>query len=197
MDVFDAHGKRLYCTDEERKAFRDAAAKAQREVRTFCLVLCYTGCRITEALELAPGSIDLAARVIVFRNLKKRKDKKSYRAVPVPPALLDTLNLVHNLQMRQRQPGKDSLQALWPFSRTTAWRKVQEVMDAAGIEDGPHKCPLGLRHGFAVHAINTGVPLNMLSKWLGHSRIETTAIYANATGAEQYSMAARMWDGEA
>jgi len=116
--------------------------------------------------------------------------------VPVPSSLLDTLNLVHNLQMRQRQQGKDYLQTLWPFSRTTAWRKVQGVMDAAGIEDGPHKCPLGLRHGFAVHAINTGVPLNMLSKWLGHSRIETTAIYANATGAEQYSMAARMWDGE-
>ena len=43
----------------------------------------------------------------------------------------------------------------------------------------------------------TDVPLNMLSKWLGHSRIETTATYANATGAEQYSIAARMWEGEA
>jgi len=45
-----------------------------------------------------------------------------------------------------------------------------------------------------VHAINTGVPLNMLSKWLGHSRIETTAIYANAIGEEQYSIASRMWE---
>jgi hypothetical protein len=35
----------------------------------------------------------------------------------------------------------------------------------------------------------TDVPLNMLSKWPGHSRIETTAIYANATGAEQYGSA--------
>ena len=43
----------------------------------------------------------------------------------------------------------------------------------------------------------TDVPINMLSKWLGHSRIATTAIDANATGAEQYSIAARMWDGEA
>ena len=43
----------------------------------------------------------------------------------------------------------------------------------------------------------TDVPLNMLSEWLGHSRIETTAIYANATGAEQYSMAVRTREGEA
>jgi hypothetical protein len=47
------------------------------------------------ALELAPGSIDLAAKVIVFRNLKKHKNKKSFRAVPVPASLLDTLDLVH------------------------------------------------------------------------------------------------------
>ena len=70
-------------------------------------------------------------------------------------------------------------------------------MDTAGVADGPHKCPLGLRHGFAVHAVNRNVPLHTLSKWLGHSHIETTALYANAIGAEQYSIAARMWDGEA
>jgi len=56
--------------------------------------------------------------------------------------------------------------------------------------------PLGLRHGFAVHAVNRKVPLNMLAKWMGHSRIETTAIYANAIGAEQYSIASLMWEKE-
>jgi integrase/recombinase XerD len=33
----------------------------------------------------------------------------------------------------------------------------------------------------------------MLSKWMGHSILEITAIYANAVGAEQHAMAARMW----
>ena len=37
------------------------------------------------------------------------------------------------------------------------------------------------------------VPLNMLSKWMGHATLEVTAIYANALGAEEQGIAARMW----
>lgn len=32
----------------------------------------------------------------------------------------------------------------------------------------------------------------MLRQWMGHASIETTAIYANAVGAEQQAIAARM-----
>jgi len=49
-------------------------------------------------------------------------------------------------------------------------------MHTAGIADGPHKCPKGLRHGYGVHAIGSGVPLNMLSKWMGHASLEVTAM---------------------
>ena len=66
-------------------------------------------------------------------------------------------------------------------------------MVAAGVPDGPHRCPKGLRHGYGVHAIGSGVPLNMLSKWMGHASMEVTAIYANALGAEDQGIAARMW----
>ncbi len=38
-----------------------------------------------------------------------------------------------------------------------------------------------------------GVLLNMVSNWMGHSQMETTAIYANAVGEEQQTIAARMW----
>jgi len=84
-------------------------------------------------------------------------------------------------------------QPLWPCSRMTAWRQVTAVMQAADIPAGPHRSPKGLRHGFGVHAISSGVPLNMLSKWMGHATLEVTAIYANALGAEEQGIAARMW----
>ena len=51
---------------------------------------------------------------------------------------------------------------------------------AAGIPDGPHACPKGLRHGFGVQAVSRGIALNMVQKWLGHAQLTTTAIYANA-----------------
>src|SRR4051794_15880142 len=63
-----------------------------------------------------------------------------------------------------------------------AWRQVTAVMAAAGIPPGPHHTPKGLRHGFGIHAISSGVPLNMLCKWMGHASMEVTAIYANALG---------------
>ncbi len=61
MQLFDAEGRRLYCIEEERRAFLAAAAKAPREVRTFCGTLHATGCRISEALALTARQVDLTA----------------------------------------------------------------------------------------------------------------------------------------
>ena len=190
MQLFDAHGKRLYLTAEERAAFMAAARKAAPEVRTLCAVLHDTGCRESELLEATPERVDLTGGCIVFRTLKKRR-QGVYRAVPVPPATLDHLDLVHRVREAVRR-GKGQ-GPLWPWSRMTVWRRVREVLIAAGVPAGPHRCPKGLRHGYGVHAIGSGVPLNMLSKWMGHASMEVTAIYANALGAEEQGIAARMW----
>ncbi len=46
--------------------------------------------------------IDLSGRVVVFESLKKRR-RGVFRAVPVPPELLeDTLDLVHGIREAQR-----------------------------------------------------------------------------------------------
>jgi len=66
-------------------------------------------------------------------------------------------------------------------------------MIEAGIPDGPHRSPKGLRHGFGINAAVSGVPLNMLSKWIGHADIATTAAHADAMGPEEQDIASRMW----
>lgn len=58
---------------------------------------------------------------------------------------------------------------------------------------GPQATPKGLRHGFGVAAIQAGIPLNLLQRWLGHAQLTTTAICANAVGPEERNIAARMW----
>jgi integrase len=62
MQLYDAEGRRLYFTEDDRRAFIAAAAKAPREVRTFCGVLHATGCRISEALALTAQQIDLSGQ---------------------------------------------------------------------------------------------------------------------------------------
>lgn len=171
-------------------AFMAAADTLPREYRTLCYLLCMTGCRISEALALLSDRVDAKAKVIVFESLKKRK-LGVYRAVPVPPALIDMLELVHDLKRtRPRKPAP-----LWSIGRTRAWQIVKATMKAAKVK-GTHATPKGLRHGFGVHAVQSGVPLNLLQRWLGHAQLTTTAIYANAIGAEEWSIAARMWSGE-
>jgi integrase len=160
-------------------------------VRTFCYVLAHTGCRISEALQLAGERIDFDAGAIVFESLKKRK-RGVYRAVPVPPKVLDMLEMVHGLRDRKRGAKPARPAPLWPFGRTTAWKKVRAVLARAGVK-GPQATPKGLRHGFGVAAIQAGIPLNLLQRWLGHAQLTTIAIYANAVGPEERNIAARMW----
>jgi integrase len=91
MQLFDAEGRRLYFTEEERRAFMAAAAKALREVRTFCAVLHATGCRVSEALALTPRQIDLSGRVIVFESLKNVTDAGRPQGSALAGGLADAL----------------------------------------------------------------------------------------------------------
>ncbi len=193
-ELFNSTGKRLYLTDSEKKKFLAAADDEDRLVRSFCYVLAHTGCRISEALQLVGERIDFAAGAIVFESLKKRK-RGVYRAVPVPPAVLEMLAMVHGLKDKKKKAAarkEKSPPPLWDFGRTTAWKKVLAVMKAAGVK-GPQATPKGLRHGFGVAAIQAGIPLNLLQRWLGHAQLTTTAINANAVGPEERNIAARMW----
>ena len=178
-------------TAGEREAFLREAERADRLVRTLCMTLAYAGSRLSEALALTVDRVDLAAGVLVFETLKKRQ-AGIYRAVPVPPALLDALDLVHGIRELQARRGKGRGVRLWPWSRMTGWRAVHAVMAAADL-DGPQASPKGLRHGFGVAAVSAGIPLNLVQKWLGHAQLTTTAIYADATGAEEKDIARRMW----
>jgi integrase/recombinase XerD len=152
MNLYDIQGRRLYLTADERRAFIAAAATADRPVRTLCTVLHDTGCRISEALALTSESIDLSGRAVMFESLKKRR-RSIYRAVPVPPTLLDTLDMVHGIREAQKRGGQSD-RLLWSWARNTAWQHVKAVMADAGIPDGPHRSPKGLRHGYGVHAIS-------------------------------------------
>jgi integrase/recombinase XerD len=184
-------GGRKYLTTGERDAFLRAAEQTDRRVRTLCMTLAYAGCRLSEALALTVDRVDLAAGLLVLESLKKRR-RGVYRTVPVPPALLAALDLVHGIRELQGRRGKGEGIRLWPWSRMTGWRAVHAVMEAARL-DGPQASPKGLRHGFGVAAVSAGIPLNLVQKWLGHAQLSTTAIYADAVGEEEQNIAARMW----
>ena len=179
--LFDFSGHRKYLVATERRAFVQSALRQERLVANFCVTLAVTGARISEVLTLTRDRVDFGDRVIVLQTLKQR-GRVVYRAIPVPSWLLDQLGA----------EWTSNTQRLWPWGRTTAWKIVKRVMRDAGIAEVFCK-PKALRHAFAVEAGQQGVPLNIVQRWLGHARIETTSIYSAAIGPEERNLARRSW----
>ncbi len=201
-------GERLYVDEAERERFLAHSNQlANIQHRMLCHVLHWTGCRVTEALELTPRRINADKCVIRFRTIKKRKltkkgEKKAavFRDVPIPKTLAESLDIAFGLrQIRKCKKGLDL--PLWPvrdnpkkpMGRVTAWRIVKRVMEAAGIE-GPQATTKAFRHGFAVSMILGGMDYRLLQKRLGHERPETTAIYLQVTGSEAYDLQMGYWE---
>lgn len=161
-----------------------AASRRDAEIATFCRIMCETGCRISEALALCPHHIDHDAGMIVIESLKKKRTG-DFRAVPISPDLIR--------QLKALTASRSPSEPIWQWCRMTGYRRIKEIMSEAEIV-GPQASPKGLRHSFAVAAISSGVPLNLVQRWLGHADMATTAIYTYAVGDEERAIAKRMWD---
>jgi site-specific recombinase XerD len=168
----------------ERRAFLEAVRKEpDQSRRDFGLTLYYTGCRISEALKLPAERIDLIDKNFIFETLKRRK-QGIFRAVPV----LEVLAVSCAKSVADKRPSA----RVWMFSRTTGYRLIKRYMAEAGIT-GSMASPKGLRHGFAVICISNQIPLTIVQKWMGHARLETTAIYLEVSGEEERRLAERIW----
>jgi integrase len=183
--MYSLDGQRKYLTQSETRRFLEEARRSDLQTYAFCTLIAVTGCRISEALALTVDSLDFDSKIIVFECLKKRR-RHVFRSIPVPNDILKTLrSLIRAQRLR-------SGERLWTWSRMTGYRRIRDIMENIGV-DGPQASPKGLRHGFGVSAIQAGVPLNMVQRWLGHADMKTTAIYTSAIGPEERDIASRMW----
>jgi integrase len=137
-----------------------------------------------------PNGIDIDSGVANIEILKRRK-RGVVRQVPLPRDTLRELNRFFRLRILQSDPDL-AAERLWTWSGTTAWRRVKEVMAAAGI-CGAAAVPRGQRHSFGVNAFQSKVPPHLVQRWLDHASLRTTSIYGDVIGPEERAIAARMW----
>lgn len=180
--AYDSGGRRKYLTKAEGVQFLAIASRLAASRRLLCETIHFTGCRISETLNLVRGDIDTGQAVLSIRCLKKR-GKIVTRRVPVPPRLAKELCILAD----ESPDGR-----LWSFSRTTAWRIIKGVMSEAGIT-GIHATAKGLRHGFGVRGAMGKVPVNIIQRWMGHSDPNTTAIYLAVRDDEERELIKRTW----
>ena len=190
--LYDRAGRRKYLNVTERSHALRAMQNLPPEKALFALTLAWTGARVSEVLALTPASFQVDQQLVTIRTLKRRCF--AIREVPIPATLMAALESefgLINLQQKADTAGK----LLWRWHRSTAWRLVKSVTRTARIS-GPQSSPRGFRHGFGIGALRAKVPLNLVQRWLGHARMSTTAIYADASGPEELEFAARFWQSE-
>ena len=180
--AYDAEGRRKYLSAAEGRKFVQHAANLPKAEALFCLTIYYTGCRISEALALRRQDIDLEVKAILIRSLKKR-GKREIRRVPAPEFLIVGLSAI---------AGLNAHTPIWPFSRTTGWRIIKDVMKAAQIF-GIHATTKGLRHGFGVRGAMMQIPTSVIQNWMGHSDPSTTAIYLAVKDDEERELIKKTW----
>ena len=128
--------------------------------------------RVSEALALEVADLSLDAELPTIR-VRSGKGRKA-RVVPVHPELGAAFSTALAY-------GNVSEGRIIDVHRATAWRWVQKAVERAeqlgaiplGREVGTHT----FRHSYARHLLLNGIPINYLSRWLGHSSIQMTLIY--------------------
>lgn len=190
MTLHTAAGARKYLNVAERQRFAAVAATLPAEPRAFCLLLMWSGCRISEGLAVTPLAIDYEAGTVAFMTLKRRKTSV-VRQVPIPATLIEELTKVFNLREREQDAQLRGVR-LWRWSRSSAWRWVKVVMKRAALS-GSAAMPRGLRHTFGVAAFQN-VPPHIVQRWLGHASLRTTGIYGDVSGREEHLFAERIWE---
>jgi site-specific recombinase XerD len=135
------------------------------------------GLRVSEVAALKVDDIDSTRMLIRVEQGKGRKDRNAM----LSPQLLELLRLWWRAGKRRRVmlphgwlfPGRSSVE---PVSTRQLNRAVHEAAEAAGIRK--RVTPHTLRHSFATHLLEQDVDIRVIQVLLGHSKLDTTALYA-------------------
>ena len=144
------------------------------------------GLRVSEALALEVGDLSLDVEPPTIR-VRQGKGRKAH-IVPVHPELHSALTSA--LQFGNIGQEDKIVRA----SRSTADRWIRQAQARAqkdgAIAAGRRISNHTLRHSYARHLLMNGIPINFLSRWLGHSSIQTTLIYLELVPDPSGSLAA-------
>ena len=165
----------------------NAVIRAAEDPRAKLLMLTQwrAGLRVSEALALDVSDLSLDSDLPTIR-VRSGKGSKA-RVVPVHPELAAAFRMALSY-------GNVAEGRLVSAHRSTVWRWVQAAVERAeglgAIAPGRRVGTHTLRHSYARHLLMHGVPINYLSRWLGHSSIQTTLIYLELVPDPTGSLAA-------
>lgn len=162
---------RGFLTDEEIENLmeKDFGVPRLNLVRDIFIFSCFTGLAYIDVSHLTERNI------VVLDGKEWIMTKRQKTDVPSNILLLDIPKLII-----EKYKGQDSKGRLLPIlSNQKMNAYLKEIGDICGIEK---RLTYHLaRHSFATMLLSKGVPVESVSKMLGHTNIRTTQIYARIT----------------
>ena len=156
---------------EEQRLIKEAY-KDRSEHGLIIKTLLMTGARVSEFCSMRVQDLFFDEQMILINKAKGGKS----RYVPVLPDLMEELST---------HLGGRSTGYLFETNRHAAYspRRIQQIVKEHAIKARIEKrvYPHLLRHTVATFLLERGMPLEQIQKFLGHSKIETTQIYAESS----------------
>ena len=161
------------------EVFKDNHPAKPKRVRALIQLMRHSGLAIRDAVTLERGEIQHDPKKKICRIVTSRQKTGTHVSVPIPKEIADELISVLNGNPRYlfwTGNGKET-------SAVTFWQHDLRKLFRAAFpipKDHPRYCkchprhPHQLRDTFAVNLLKDGVPLEEVSKLLGHTSITTT-----------------------
>jgi site-specific recombinase XerD len=158
------------------------AAVRTHHNRAYLWTVYSCGLRLDEGLSLQVGDIDSGRMMVHVHRGKGARD----RYVPLPES---TLHVLREYWKTHGNPVwlfpalgrnlKEAQQAKRPMPRGTVQGALRRVVVELGFQKriSIHT----LRHSWATHALEAGVNLRVIQRYLGHRSLQTTMVYLHLT----------------
>lgn len=150
--------------------------------RAFYTVMYACGLRLNETINLQVRDVDGKRMFVHIRHGKGAKD----RFVPIAQSALEILRESYRTHRNPTwlfpalgKGGRGGPTADHPVSETTVHGALHRAVVKAGIRKPvvPHT----LRHSYATHMLEAGVPVRHVQECLGHESLASTMIYLHIT----------------
>lgn len=166
MPLTAAEYKRLLAAIDETIEDQDRRAK----VRALIQLMRWSGLAIRDALTIERSEIVKSGSQ--YHVVTSRQKTGTHVSVPIPPAVAKDLLAVANGNPKYVFWSGNGAEET--ITKTFQYRYIAPLFEAAKIQNEGHMVSHRLRDTFAVDLLQKGIPLEEVSKLLGHESIKTT-----------------------
>lgn len=138
------------------------------------MLICSSGLRVGEAVQLKVQDIDSQRKLIHLKGAKGKEDRYT---------ILSDVALKKLREYYQKYKPREYLFEGAVGRKHLSERSIQNVFDRAVAKAGIRKCVTvhSLRHSFATHLLESGMDLRYIQELLVHASSKTTEIYTHVS----------------